>query len=112
MAADPEGEALDVLRGIWAARGQGRAVVPGATKVCKNMKDIGFGGMAGGAAEGASTAGPVDDEQRRAWRERLAREGKLGTGSVRDLVLGADAPAPAAPAPDVTAPDVTGPGRE
>ena len=106
MAADPEGEALDVLRGIWAARGQDRAVVPGATRVCRNMKDIGFGGMAGGAAEGVSTAGPVDDEQRRAWRDRLAREGKLGGGSVRELVLG-----PGVAAPDAAAPDLRGPGR-
>jgi hypothetical protein len=31
---------------------------------------------------------------RQAWRERLQREGKLNTsgGSIRDLVLGADAP--------------------
>lgn len=91
---DPTGQdALTVLRGIWDARGQsGADVGASTTKVCKNMKDIGFGGMAGDAPEGASTAGPVDDEQRRAWRERLAREGKLAPGavSVRDLVLGSE----------------------
>ncbi len=88
MGQDPDEEALSVLRGIWAARGHGAEVVPGATKVCKNMKNIGFGGMAGDTPDGASTAGPVDDGQRRAWRERLAREGKLGATTVRDLVLG------------------------
>jgi hypothetical protein len=93
-AAHPAGdragaEALSVLRGIWSAQGQTSAelaerlgVGPGGTgqgKVCKNMKDIGFGGMAPGAAgtgpEGTNT--PVDSELRSAWRNRLEREGKL-----------------------------------
>jgi hypothetical protein len=83
-------EALTVLRGIWTAQRQTAADIgPSTTKVCKNMKNIGFGGFAeGGSAEGESTAGPVDDAQRRAWRERLEREGKIvpGATSVRDLV--------------------------
>jgi hypothetical protein len=85
-----DAEALSVLRGIWTAKGETAAdIAPSGAKVCKNMKNIGFGGL-GGAEEGESTAGPVDDGQRRAWRERLAREGKLvpGAVSVRDLVLG------------------------
>ncbi len=90
------GEALSVLRGIWSAQQQSAADVgPSTTKVCKNMKNIGFGGFSssGGAAggvEGESTAGPVDEDQRVAWRERLVREGKVvpGSTSVRDMVLG------------------------
>ncbi|MGA0946476.1 MAG: hypothetical protein ACO3UW_11995 [Candidatus Nanopelagicales bacterium] len=75
-AQDP----ADVLRTVW----QG---TPGAmqdldaecspTKACRNMKDITFDGYA--------------DERgdlRTAWRNTLAKEGKLGTGSVADLVFG------------------------
>jgi hypothetical protein len=79
-------ETLAVLRGIWTARRQQAADVrPGSGKVCRNMKNIGFG-----ADDGGSTAGPVDEEQRVAWRERLAREGKVAPGSttLRDLLLG------------------------
>jgi hypothetical protein len=88
----PGDEALAVLRGIWTSQRQSGADldVPSSTKVCKNMKNIGFGGIAGGGADGDSTAGPVGDDLRSAWRDRLAREGKLAPGatSVRDLVLG------------------------
>ncbi len=85
MAQDDE--VLSVLRGIWTAERQSVADIrPGAGKVCRNMKNIGFAA----ADDGGSTAGPVDDDQRSAWRERLAREGKLAPGSttLRDLVLG------------------------
>jgi hypothetical protein len=43
------------------------------------MADVGFAGMAG-----------PDEDLRTAWRNRLAREGKLNAegGSVADLVLG------------------------
>jgi hypothetical protein len=82
-----EEQALAVLRGIWdAQRRSGADVGPSTTKVCKNMKDIGFGNMAGETPVGVSTAGPVDDDQRAAWRARLEREGKI----VRDLILGPD----------------------
>jgi hypothetical protein len=70
----------DVLRTVW----QG---VPGAqaeldaecspTKACRNMKDITFDGY---AEEGGDLA--------TAWRNTLAREGKLGSGTVADLVFG------------------------
>jgi hypothetical protein len=70
----------DVLRTVW----QG---TPGAlqdleaecspTKACRNMKDITFDGF---AEEGGDIA--------TAWRNTLAKEGKLGTGSVADLVFG------------------------
>lgn len=90
---DNEEQALSVLRGIWRAQQQsGADIGPSTTKVCKNMKDIGFGGMAGETPVGVSTAGPVDDEQRTAWRARLEREGKIvpGATSVRDLIMGSD----------------------
>jgi hypothetical protein len=79
---DEKGRALSVLRGIWTAQGQSGADLdaPSNAKVCRNMKNVGFGG----------DARPVDEDLRSAWRERLAREGKLveGATSVRDLVLG------------------------
>jgi hypothetical protein len=82
QAPDEQDEALSVLRGIWTAQRHTGADLdaPSSTKACKNMKNIGFGG----------DAGPVDDDLRSAWRERLAREGKIapGSSSVRDLVLG------------------------
>jgi hypothetical protein len=91
----PGDEALSVLRGIWSAQRQTTADLDapsttGTTRVCKNMKDIGFGGMAGDGADGGSTAGPVGEDLRAAWRTKLEREGKLapGASSVRDLVLG------------------------
>jgi hypothetical protein len=77
---------LDVLRAVWAADDAARAELDeecGPTKSCKNMKDVTFDGY---AEPGDDLAG--------AWRERLAREGKLGAteGSIRDLVLGSSDP--------------------
>jgi hypothetical protein len=71
-----------VLRAIWDSAGQGRDELDetcGHRKSCKNMKHVGFDGLAEPGAD-----------LRTAWRERLAREGKLAPsgGSVRDLVLG------------------------
>ncbi len=78
---DQPGEALEVLRGVWSAQEQTAADLDdcGDTKGCKRMADVGFGGMAG-----------PDEDLRTAWRNRLAREGKLSAdgGSVADLVLG------------------------
>ena len=79
---DQPGEALEVLRGVWSAQEQTAADLDddcGNTKACKRMADVGFGGMAG-----------PDEDLRTAWRNRLAREGKLNAenGSVADLVLG------------------------
>ena len=79
-------DALDVLRAVWAADEAARAELDeecGPTKSCKNMKDVTFDGY----------AEPGDDLSS-AWRERLAREGKLraSEGSVRDLVLGSSEP--------------------
>jgi hypothetical protein len=79
--SDDTTDARDVLRSVWDTG----APVPALdedcspTKVCKNMRGITFDGF---AEEGT--------DLRAAWRQLLAREGKLNTsgGSVRDLVFG------------------------
>jgi hypothetical protein len=86
---DQSGDAREVLRAVWAAEGETSAAIADedipAKKVCRNMKDVSFDGMA-----------EPGSDLREAWRDRLAREGKLNTSghSIRDLVLGADAPRP------------------
>ena len=75
-------DALTVLRAVWAAQGQASDDVNddcSPTKNCKNMRDITFDGY-------AEPGSDLTD----AWRDRLAREGKLSKSgpSVRDLVLG------------------------
>lgn len=75
-------EAVEVLREVWAARGQSAEDLQdafGTQKSCKNMQNVGFDGL-------ASSGGDL----RSSWRATLEREGKLspGAGSVRDLVLG------------------------
>ena len=75
-------DALDVLRGVWNARGQTAEDIEeacGNTKSCKRMADVGFDGL----------AEETDGDLRLAWRTQLAREGKLNpdAGSVRDLIL-------------------------
>ena len=80
MSREPD-ETLDVLRGVWSARGQGAADLDEATghgKSCKRMANVGFQDMAGD-----------DADLRAAWRDRLQREGKLNPegGSLADLVL-------------------------
>ena len=80
--SDQPSEALEVLRGVWSAQQQTAADLDddcGNAKACKKMADVGFGGLAG-----------PDGDLRSAWRNQLAREGKLNTGgsSVADLVLG------------------------
>lgn len=79
MSSDREGSS-DALRAVW----QG---TPGAmeeldaecspTRACRNMKDVTFDAF---AEEGGDLA--------TAWRNTLAKEGKLGSGSVADLVFG------------------------
>ena len=82
MSDDPTDD-RQVLRSIWAVEGQRLDVDEDVspTKACRNMKDVTFDGLAEPGSDLTS-----------AWRERLAREGKLDPsgGSVRDLVLGAD----------------------
>jgi hypothetical protein len=91
MVYEDDDEAKSVLRSIWSAQRQSGTDIGRSTgKVCRNMKNIGFGGLSEGGAEGESTAGPVDDDQRSAWRERLEREGKVAPGStsLREVLLG------------------------
>jgi hypothetical protein len=87
MSREPD-EALEVLRGIWSAQGQTSADLAdpdkqsnsrGEAKACKRMASVGFDGIKGD-----------DEDLRAAWRNTLAREGKLNTeaGSVKDLVFG------------------------
>jgi len=83
MSGEPD-EALDVLRGIWTAQGQTSADLDGigTGKSCKRMADVGFGEVDG-----------AEDDLRAAWRDRLAREGKLSKGgTIADLVLGPPQP--------------------
>jgi hypothetical protein len=87
MAHEPD-DAVEVLRSVWSVEGQPTLDVEedfSAKKVCKNMKNVSFDGMA-----------EPGSDLRQAWRERLEREGKLNTSghSIRDLVLGTDAPRP------------------
>ena len=75
-------EAVEVLRAVWAADPTSDAdldEVCGPQKTCKNMKGVTFDGFA-----------EPGSDLRGAWRDRLAREGKLHTDgeSIRDLVLG------------------------
>lgn len=77
--------AKGALTSMWAAQGDAGIAIDeecSPTKQCRNMKDMTFDGFATG-----------DTDIRTAWRERLAREGKLNTsgGTIRDLVLGPDA---------------------
>ncbi len=80
MNREPE-ETLDVLRGVWTARGQTAADLDealSAGKSCKRMADVGFGDIGGD-----------DADVREAWRARLLREGKLNSGGgIAELVLG------------------------
>ncbi len=75
-------DALEVLRAVWAAQDETGSDLDedcSPTKNCKNMRDITFDGYAESGSDLTS-----------AWRDKLAREGKLSTsgGSIRDLVLG------------------------
>lgn len=74
----------DVLTSVWQSQGDPAATLDdecSPTKVCRNMQGIDFSGFAEG-----------DTDIRDAWRNRLAREGKLSESgqSIRDLVLGSD----------------------
>jgi hypothetical protein len=79
-------DAVEVLRGVWSARGQTSADIDeacGTQKSCKKMADVGFDGLAGAGGD-----------LRAAWRDRLRREGKLNpeADGIRDLVLGSAEP--------------------
>lgn len=80
MSAEQD-EALQVLRAVW--RGQEQAAAELADepegKSCKRMTNVGFDDFAEGAGD-----------LQQAWRDTLAREGKLrpAGGSLKDLMLG------------------------
>jgi hypothetical protein len=77
-----QADALEVLREVWTAQGQGSADLDeaGSTgRACKRMAGVGFGEL----------AGEDEEDLRAAWRDRLRREGKLSPeGSLADLVQG------------------------
>ena len=79
-------EALEVLREVWRGQGQTAADLDdGCEKSCRRMTDAGVGFE--------DFAGETDADRMAAWRARLEREGKLGSGgSVRDLILGPPRP--------------------
>ena len=71
-------DGVQVLRALWSADDRDRAEVDeecGPVKPCRNMKDVSFDGF-----------GSPGSDLKDAWRERLAREGKLGGSSLGDLV--------------------------
>ena len=77
-------EPVEVLRAIWDATGQSSADLDdalGPQKVCRNMRNFSFDGMAEPGAD-----------LRAAWRDRLEREGKLDRSgeTVRDLIFGSE----------------------
>jgi hypothetical protein len=77
---DASQDGVQVLRALWSAEDRDRSEVDeecGPVTPCRNMKDVSF--------EGFGTSG---SDLKTAWRERLAREGKLGSGSLLDLVDG------------------------
>ena len=77
--ADQPTEALSALRGIWQQEPDQVDELDaecGPTKACRNMKDVTFDGF---AEEGVDLA--------TAWRNKLAREGKLAGQSLADLML-------------------------
>ena len=78
--ASQSDEAGQVLRDVWRQSPESFADLDAEcspTKACRNMKDITFDGF---AEEGGDLA--------TAWRNTLAREGKLGAATVADLVFG------------------------
>jgi hypothetical protein len=80
--ADQPDDAVSVLRAVWAVDGPATEDADddcGPTKACRNMKDVSFDGYAEPGSDITT-----------AWRQKLAREGKLSDSgqSLRDLVLG------------------------
>ncbi|HVT66745.1 MAG TPA: hypothetical protein VHF26_03275 [Trebonia sp.] len=75
----PEAAALDVLRDVWRAQAPAGDVPDSCESHCKKMTDAGVGFDDYAAGD--------ETERAAAWRARLAREGKLGEGSLAELVL-------------------------
>jgi hypothetical protein len=81
MATDGD-EAKQVLTSVWQSHGDPGVTLDedcSPTKQCRNMQSITF-------EDFATEGGDI----RAAWRERLAREGKLNASgaTIRDLVFG------------------------
>lgn len=79
---DASQDGVRVLRALWAADDRDRSEVDeegGTVKPCRNMKDVTFDGF-----------GEPGADLKDAWRQRLVREGKLGSSSIGDLVNGTD----------------------
>src|SRR3954468_16548154 len=79
--SDMPDDVREVLRTVWAAKGETGADLDedcSPTKSCKNMVGVSFDGLA-----------EPGSDLRSAWREKLEREGKLGgpEGSILHLVL-------------------------
>ncbi|GAA1521011.1 hypothetical protein [Nocardioides humi] len=77
-----EESAASVLRSIWQVDESAATDVDelcGNSGICRNMKDVSFEDMVGQGTD-----------LRTAWREQLARDGKLDTsaGTIGDLVAG------------------------
>jgi hypothetical protein len=72
-------EAGEVLRSVWDRPAAQDTVDDdcGPQRTCRNMKHVSFDGMA-----------EPGTDLRQAWRERLAREGKLNGSSLGDLIRG------------------------
>lgn len=78
---DASADGVGVLRALWSAEDRDRSEVDeecGPVTPCRNMKEVTFDGF-----------GTPGTDLKDAWRERLTREGKLGPGSLADLVNGA-----------------------
>lgn len=78
--AEQHDNSVDVLRTIWQGTPQDIVELDAEcnpNKACRNMKDVTFDGF---AEDGV--------DLRTAWRNKLAREGKLGGGTLADLVFG------------------------
>jgi len=78
---DKSEDAREILREVFDAQGDTSATLDeecSPTKTCRNMVGVTFDGY----AEPGSDIGA-------AWRQKLAREGKLNTSgeSIRDLII-------------------------
>ena len=76
--ADEIQDAGSILTSIWQQSSEALDELDeecGPTKSCRNMKDVTFDGFAEDGVDLAT-----------AWRQKLAREGKLGASSLGDLV--------------------------
>jgi hypothetical protein len=86
-------EALSTLRGIWQAQGQTSADLDeacGNNNTCRNMRGVGFQGLAEDVGMSADAKSVGTSNLRAAWKKKLEREGKMSQGtSVRELIFGA-----------------------